>query len=601
VFPLQALGVIDVSASYVGDSEVMANAMANTSSTNARSGYAVRHGNTFVNEYPRTDSSGARTDGGPEDPHHTMGCYPWLWPYALGGIETQRRVGVNYSAHVQACLQYGDRRFRLDTSFMFQAFGVLQKRQVCSSACLQVSKKSFLQHQQAFRSLTVQDLNVASGEESRKAPFSNPVVKALRSQLSSVRAKVMGTDESRIKIRSQIRGMSMIKGPPSLWITVNPSDTGDPIAQVLAGEDINLDSFTNTVGPDSTQRSLNMATDPFAAAKFFHFVIGVMLEELLGIKGYSKQTHNVRRTDGIFGKVASYIGTVEAQGRGTLHLHIVVWLCGAPTYVQMGRALKSATFWAKVKAYIAANIRADLDGADQAAVLNMPRHTGLSYSRPVDPRQPDYTRRAKVSELNLAKSVQHHVCNKDTCLSSKKGRLQCKRRAPFEVSSRDYIDCNGEWGPKRTYAYINSWCPPIMQCIRANQDIKLITSGSETIDISFYISLYVAKRQANSSNASALLAKKLAFHHRRERYNSDVSRLNKRLLERCANTLTREQEFSGPEVVSYLMGWGDRFISHKFVTIYWSSVVSAIKRAFPQMVSKRYCFICHIGALVDII
>ena len=126
-----------------------------------------------------------------------------------------------------------------------------------------------------------------------------------------------------------------------------------------------------------------------------------------------------------------------------------------------------------------------------------------------------------------------------------------------------------------------------MQCIRANHDIKLITNGSETRDISFYISLYVAKRQANTSNSSALLAKKLAFHKACERYNSDVSWLNKRLLQRCANTLTREQEFSGPEVISYLMGWGDRFISHFFVTIYWSAVTSLIKRKFPTMNLKR--------------
>ena len=107
------------------------------------------------------------------------------------------------------------------------------------------------------------------------------------------------------------------------------------------------------------------------------------------------------------------------------------------------------------------------------------------------------------------------------------------------------------------------------------------------MDISFYISMYVAKRQANSSNASALLAKKVAFHKKRERYNTDVATLNKRLLQRCANTLTREQEFSGPEVASYLMGWGDRFISHFFVTIYWSAVARQIKNAYPQMCYKR--------------
>ena len=137
------------------------------------------------------------------------------------------------------------------------------------------------------------------------------------------------------------------------------------------------------------------------------------------------------------------------------------------------------------------------------------------------------------------------------------------------------------------FRYINNWCPAIMQCIRANQDIKLITNGSETRDIAFYISLYVAKRQSNSSNASALMAWKLAFHKWREHYNSDIIRLNKQLLERCANTLTREQEFSAPEVISYLMGWGDRFISHHFVTIFWSDVKTSIRQHFPELAQKR--------------
>ena len=101
-----------------------------------------------------------------------------------------------------------------------------------------------------------------------------------------------------------------------------------------------------------------------------------------------------------------------------------------------------------------------------------------------------------------------------------------------------------------------------MQCVRANHDIKLITNGAETMDISFYVAQYVAKRQGNSSNASALLAKRLAFHNSQERYSTDIVHLNKQLLQRCANTLSREQEFSGPEVISYLMGWGDWFISH---------------------------------------
>jgi hypothetical protein len=145
VIPLQALGVIDVGATYVSDNEVLANAMLNATAEDVSKGYGVRQGSSFVNEYARVNNIGQRVDGGPEDAHHTMGCYPWLWPYAMGGIETDRPINVPYNIHVQTLLQLPDRKFRLDPSFIFQAFGVLQKRQVCSSACLQVSKKNISQ------------------------------------------------------------------------------------------------------------------------------------------------------------------------------------------------------------------------------------------------------------------------------------------------------------------------------------------------------------------------------------------------------------------------------------------------------------------------
>lgn len=380
--------------------------------------------------------------------------------------------------------------------------------------------------------------------------------------------------------------MTTIKGPPSLWITINPSDIGDPIAQVFCGEDINVDNFVHTAGPNSEQRSKNIADDPYAVAKFFHFVVNVLIEELFGIRA-SRPSDPIKRTEGIFGKVAAYIGTVEAQGRGTLHLHIMLWLCGAPTSTKMKHALQSESFRSRVTSFIKANIRADLDGADGSTIHKMPCTKSVSYSRPCDPRAEDYTKKAHRAELALAKAIQFHQCSPQACLIVKKNRLQCKHRAPFATSVRDFILEDGTWGPKRTFAFINSWNPPMMQCVRANQDIKMITNGFETRDISFYISLYVAKRQAHSFNLSALLAKKLAFHKVKERYNSDIVELNKRLIQRCANTLTREQEFSAPEVISYLMGWGDRFISHHFINIFWNRIQTMLKKAFPSVQSKR--------------
>jgi len=97
----------------------------------------------------------------------------------------------------------------------------------------------------------------------------------------------------------------------------------------------------------------------------------------------------------------------------------------------------------------------------------------------------------------------------------------------------------------------------------------------------------MAKKQHNTSNASTLLAKAVAFHQRHEWYTSDIDLLNKCLIQCCTNTLSREQEFSTPEVISYLMGWGDRYVSHQTEMIYFSSIVSLLKCQYPALKNQK--------------
>ena len=112
-----------------------------------------------------------------------------------------------------------------------------------------------------------------------------------------------------------------------------------------------------------------------------------------------------------------------------------------------------------------------------------------------------------------------------------------------------------------------------MNVLRSNHDIKVMTHRSETKAVSFYITHYATKKQQASFNSSALLAKRYAYHHRAERSNYDIQGANKRLLQRCCNALTSQQEFSTQEVISYIMGWGDRYESHFFTKIYWTPVL----------------------------
>ena len=218
----------------------------------------------------------------------------------------------------------------------------------------------------------------------------------------------MGSDQSRYQLRSQMWSTSIYLSPPSLWITINPCDLHDPIAQLFAGENIDMDKFSALAGPDKDACTRNIPEDPYAAAKFFHFLIKTILETLFGIK---VTPYQICSTKGIYGRVAGYFGAVESQGHGTLHLHIILWLKHAPTSEEMQELLKSQDFQDCVKAFIHANISAYAPGLETAdAIKSIPNNTDIAYSRPPHPNSEDYKNQVKLYELHLARAKQVHTC-----------------------------------------------------------------------------------------------------------------------------------------------------------------------------------------------
>ncbi|KAG8216757.1 hypothetical protein J3R82DRAFT_6991, partial [Butyriboletus roseoflavus] len=51
---------------------------------------------------------------------------------------------------------------------------------------------------------------------------------------------VKGSDKSQALYHGQIWGTCLQMCGPSLWMTINSSDTHDPIVQILASEQINI-------------------------------------------------------------------------------------------------------------------------------------------------------------------------------------------------------------------------------------------------------------------------------------------------------------------------------------------------------------------------
>lgn len=63
-----------------------------------------------------------------------------------------------------------------------------------------------------------------------------------------------------------------------------------------------------------------------------------------------------------------YFGVIEAQGRGSLHVHMLIWLKNAPNSDEMLELLTQSHFRDKIATFIDHNIRTHLDGFNEEYV-----------------------------------------------------------------------------------------------------------------------------------------------------------------------------------------------------------------------------------------
>ena len=143
----------------------------------------------------------------------------------------------------------------------------------------------------------------------------------LMSQVSLVSSNVDGTMASKVYMRNKIISMIISLGLPSFFLTFNPTDSYNPIIKILNGEDIDIDRMTKEQVPTYWEQACKVAKNPFLAAKFFDTYMNTIVENLLG-KG-------MNNNKGVFGTYKAHYGTVEAQGQGTLHCHMLLWVEGS--------------------------------------------------------------------------------------------------------------------------------------------------------------------------------------------------------------------------------------------------------------------------------
>jgi hypothetical protein len=246
-----------------------------------------------------------------------------------------------------------------------------------------------------------------------------------------------------------------------------------------------------------------------------------------------------------------------------------------------------AEFCQQVVDYIHANVCAHMPGLESYEAVRTSDVDKEAVCRgPLDPALTKYTEDVPLDELSLACSEQVHVCQERRCLIPyRDGTVRCKRHAPFPVSAEDYVLESGEWGPKRLYGSVNAWNPGVLLNARCNNDVKLLTNGGDTKNVTYYVTSYAAKKQGATYNLASVLAKGFNNHeaHPSPKYIDQLKERSRLLIFRLVHAINREQELAAPMVMSYLMGWGDKYQSHTYSPIYWSVFVAEIVKAYPNL------------------
>jgi hypothetical protein len=257
-----------------------------------------------------------------DNPQAYPQMFPWLFPYGFGGIgQPSLKNKISELQHKRLLLMYHDKRFQHDLYFPIIAFNHEQLKGGVTGSFLVAKRQNF--HDISSRLMSVnksvlQDITtrLASGDTFKPQTDEEKACFAIIEDLDHVGGFVKGSLTSKKYMRNELWSMLAYIGAPSWFITLSPADNRHPISLYYADGNILFKPEILT----QTARYRLMANNPVAAARFFHLVVQLFIKHVLGVDN---------ETPGLYGKTSAYYGTVEQQGRLTLHLHMLLWIANA--------------------------------------------------------------------------------------------------------------------------------------------------------------------------------------------------------------------------------------------------------------------------------
>ncbi|KAF5337331.1 hypothetical protein D9611_002867 [Ephemerocybe angulata] len=261
--------------------------------------------------------------------------FPWLFPYGLGGVGALE--GLSSRMHKHRLLMYHDKRFQNEPNFPFVSFSHEQMMLTSTHGHISVDKPRF--PEMANRLLSLDPLvlktvttRLINGERVKPQTEMEKNCWKVFHDLDCVMGKVEGSITTKKNMRAEVWSLVASCGSPSWYFTMSPADVRHPLCLYYAGDDT---TYQPNISPYK-DRLRAICRNPVAAARFFHYMVEVFIKDILGVG-----------TDlgGAFGDVQAYYGTVEQQGRLTLHLHMIIWIKGSLSPQAMRQRILCDSAW----------------------------------------------------------------------------------------------------------------------------------------------------------------------------------------------------------------------------------------------------------------
>lgn len=517
--------------------------------------------------------------------------YPSLFPYGIGGFKDVRRVvPIGLENHVKHMLTLSDRRFQEHYSFMFVIFNVIQRRKLLLHTSLRVKRKNFESWARRFVDVSVEAVQAladssTTGRQPTASTDEERKVLELMKEVKLISANIPGSVASRLTMRNEIRATIMSLGIPSFYITVNPADVYNPIVKYLSGHDIDINNLMSHEVPTYWEQAKTIARNPCIAAEFFNTYVNAFFSAILRYDPKQRSTEPC-----VVGVVKAYYGCVEAQGRGSLHCHMVVWVHGGLNCNEIREKAMADGKWKDrliefLDETICNVVPADPDPSMSVQSCEHHACSVRGTDMDFDPYSED-TLKARVKDLrNVILECQCHSHTRTCYKHCKSGD---PRRCRFDLDESNVVPStyfNEEtlsFVLRHLTSMVNNYCPTISEATRCNGDIKFLVSGPAAKSVLYYVTDYISKTQEKyhvSFGAIEAALKKLGDY---DATSTDPETRGKQTLQKCVYSIISHQELSGQQVAAYLKGYGDNYSSHMYRNVYWTAFEKSVNTERPS-------------------